>query len=175
VIALPSNGIHSNGLTLARRTLFEQGGLSLDDSPAELGRSVGDELLEPTEIYVRAVLELIRSEVPVHGLAHITGDGLLNLLRLNEEIGYELGELPPVPPIFGLIGRTGGLEATEMYEAFNMGIGFCCVVRPDDATGALELLRGHYPTARQIGETTPEAGIVRLPSVGIAGRKHGFE
>ena len=75
--------MHSNGLTLARRALLEDGGLGLDDAPAELGgASVADVLLEPTILYVRAVLELLRGDVPVHGLAHITGGGVLNLLRL---------------------------------------------------------------------------------------------
>ena len=83
VIGLPASGVHSNGLTLARRVLLDEAGLSLDARPAGLeGASVADALLEPTVIYVRAVLELLRSDIPVHGLAHITGGGLLNLLRL---------------------------------------------------------------------------------------------
>jgi phosphoribosylformylglycinamidine cyclo-ligase len=175
VIALPSSGIHSNGLTLARRTLLERGGYSLDDVPDQLGRSMRDELLEPTEIYVRAALEVIGSTAEVHGLAHITGDGLLNLLRLNEDVGYELDALLEVPSIFGLIESTGGLTPVEMYEAFNMGIGFCCIVPAADSDAAAALLQGHYPTARRIGEVTPEPGVIRLPSVGITGRKEGFE
>jgi phosphoribosylformylglycinamidine cyclo-ligase len=175
VIALPSSGIHSNGLTLARRTLFELGDYTLDDAPDELGRPLADELLEPTEIYVRAALELIRSPIEVHGLAHITGDGLLNLLRLTESAGYELDPLPPPPPIFALIENTGGLTASEMHEAFNMGVGFCCIVPAADADEALALLRGHYPAASRIGHVTQEAGVISLPSVGITGRKDGFE
>jgi phosphoribosylformylglycinamidine cyclo-ligase len=175
VIALPSSGIHSNGLTLARQTLFEDGDYTLDDVPDQLGRSLADELLEPTEIYVGAALELIRSPVEVHGLAHITGDGLLNLLRLNEGAGYELDPLPPPPPIFGLIETTGGLTAAEMHETFNMGVGFCCIVPDADAEAALALLRGHYPVASRIGQVTQEAGVINLPSVGITGRTEGFD
>jgi phosphoribosylformylglycinamidine cyclo-ligase len=175
VIALPSSGIHSNGLTLARRTLIEEAGRSLDDVPEELGRSLADELLEPTEIYVRAVLELIDSPIEVHGLAHITGDGLLNLLRLNDEAGYELDALPAAAPVFELIASAGGLSPAEMYREFNMGIGFCCVVPEADAEGALELLGRHYPATSRIGQVTAGPRVISLPSVGITGRKEGFE
>src|SRR4051794_36719545 len=126
LIGLPSSGVHSNGLTLARRALLEDGGLSLEDFPAELGgSSVADALLEPTVIYVRAVLELLRSGIPVHGLAHITGDGLENLLRLNSEIGFEVSDPLPVLPVFDLIAQRGGVETAEMWQVFNMGCGFC--------------------------------------------------
>jgi phosphoribosylformylglycinamidine cyclo-ligase len=175
VIAMPSSGIHSNGLTLARRTLLDEGGLSLDDVPGELGRSLADELLEPTEIYVRAVLELIGSPVEVHGLAHITGDGLLNLLRLNDEAGYELDALPAPPAVFRLIESAGGLTPDQMHREFNMGIGFCCVVPEASADEALALLRNHYSAASRIGQVTSDAGVISLPSVGITGRKEGFE
>jgi phosphoribosylformylglycinamidine cyclo-ligase len=175
VIALPSSGIHSNGLTLARRALIEDGGYSLADEIPQLGRPLGEELLQPTEIYVRAALDLLRSGLDVHGLAHITGDGLLNLLRLNEQVGYELDVLLPAPPIFGLIAEQAGLAPAQMYETFNMGVGFCCVVAAGAAEEALSRLRQHYPAAARIGEVTPEPAVVRLPGVGIAGRKSGFE
>ena len=99
VVGLPASGVHSNGLTLARRALPD-----LDERPEELGgASVGETLLEPTVIYVRAVLELLRSEVDVRGLAHITGDGLLNLLRLEAEVGYRISSPLPRQPVFDLI------------------------------------------------------------------------
>src|SRR2546423_1770154 len=99
VVGLPSSGLHSNGYTLARRALLDEGGLTLTDRPGALeGRSVADALLEPTVIYVRAVLELLRSDVPVHGLAHITGGGLRNLLRLGgDRLGFAVDEPLPVP------------------------------------------------------------------------------
>ncbi len=88
LIGLPSSGLHSNGYTLARRVLEP---LGLDTRPeARGGASVADVLLEPTVIYVRAVLELLRSDLPVHGLAHITGGGLANLLRLSDRVGYAI-------------------------------------------------------------------------------------
>ena len=157
IIGLPSSGLHSNGYTLARRALAE---VPPDDE--RLGRPLGEILLEPTEIYVRAVLELLRSPVDVRGLAHITGDGLGNLCRLRAEVGYEIDDPLPVPPVFELIAELGGISAEEMYEVFNMGCGFCCVVAAADADAALELLRGHYPGAKRIGAATDRAGeIVR--------------
>ena len=89
-------------------------------------------LLEPTEIYVKPVLELLRSEVEVRGLAHITSGGLGNLLRLRAEVGYEIDDPLPVPPVFELIAERGGVAEEEMHEVFNMGCGFCCVVAAAD-------------------------------------------
>jgi phosphoribosylformylglycinamidine cyclo-ligase len=174
LLALPSSGIHSNGLTLARRALFEQGGYSLGDAPEPIGRPLAEELLEPTEIYAGAVRELLRSGLPVHGLAHITGDGLLNLLRLNEDVGYEVSDPLTPQPIFELIGRSGAVSRADMFRSFNMGIGFCCVVPPHQADDALSLLRASYPAARRIGEVTADAGSVRLLEAGLVGRRDGF-
>jgi phosphoribosylformylglycinamidine cyclo-ligase len=158
VIGLPSTGLHSNGYTLARRALAD---LDLADDPdGKLGRPLGDVLLEPTAIYVRAVLELLDSPVDVRGLAHITGEGLDNLLRLAAPVGYEIDDPLPVPPIFGLIAELGEVNADEMYEVFNMGCGFCCVVAAGDEDAALDLLRRHYPEARRVGHATERSGQV---------------
>jgi phosphoribosylformylglycinamidine cyclo-ligase len=174
VVGLPSSGIHSNGLTLARRALLERAGHSLDATPPGLKRTLADELLEPTEIYVRAVTALLHSGLRVHGLAHITGDGLLNLLRLNSEVGYELSDPLPPQPLFELIASAGELTAADMYETFNMGTGFCCVVDADDTADALAVVGAHYPGARRIGEVNAESGTVRLPSLGLTGTRAGF-
>jgi phosphoribosylformylglycinamidine cyclo-ligase len=155
VIGLPSSGLHSNGYTLARRALAD---LSLADE--RLGRPLGDVLLEPTEIYVQAVLELLRSPVDVRGLAHITGEGLDNLLRLEAQVGFEIDDPLPVPPVFDLIRELGDVSDEEMHAVFNMGCGFCCVVAATDEAAALELLRAHYPDARSIGRATAETGVV---------------
>ncbi|HYZ70622.1 MAG TPA: phosphoribosylformylglycinamidine cyclo-ligase, partial [Thermoleophilaceae bacterium] len=172
VIGLPASGVHSNGLTLARRALPD-----LDEAPSELGgRTVGDELLQPTEIYVRAVLALLEvPEVEVHGLAHITGDGLLNLARLEAEVGYRIDAPLPQPPVFGLIADRGGVEAAELFEVFNMGCGFCAVVPPAAADAAVELLDSHHPGSAVIGSVTDDSGVVELPSDGLRGeRGSGF-
>lgn len=174
VIGVPSSGLHSNGYSLARHALREQGGYGLGDAPPELGRPLADELLEPTAIYVRAALELVRSELRVHGLAHITGDGLLNLLRLNSDVGYHVDAPLEPQPIFELIQRCGNVPDAEMWEVFNMGTGLCVVVDGGDAPAAAEILGRRHPGARVIGEVTDSAGVVRLPSVGLVGDGAGF-
>ena len=158
LIGLPSSGLHSNGYSLARRALE---GLALDDRPADLrGASVADALLEPTTIYVRAVLELLDSGLRVHGLAHITGGGVHNLLRLNPGVGFAVSDPLPVPPVFDLVRELGGVEPAEMWEVFNMGCGFCAVVPETTADAATALLASHHPGARRIGTVTDRAGRV---------------
>ena len=165
VIGLPSSGIHSNGYTLARQVLEP---LGLDATPAELGgTTVADALLEPTVIYVRAVLELLRSDIPVHGLAHITGGGLRNLLRLHGEGGWEISDPLPVPPVFDLIAREGAVPPEQLYEVFNMGCGFVAVVPPEHEHAAVDLLAAHHPGTRRIGTITGIAGGVTVPGLGL--------
>jgi phosphoribosylformylglycinamidine cyclo-ligase len=166
LIGVPSSGLHSNGYSLARKALSS---LALDDRPAQLGgASVADVLLEPTVIYVRAVLELLGSGLRVHGLAHITGGGLLNLTRLDERVGFEVSDPLPAPPVFDLVRELGGVQAAEMWEVFNMGCGFCAVVPESTADAAAALLSDHHPGARRIGTVTDRAGRVEVPAAGVA-------
>jgi phosphoribosylformylglycinamidine cyclo-ligase len=160
ILGIPSSGVHSNGLTLARRALGD------DD----------ERLLEPTAIYVRAIRELFGSGVEVRGLAHITGEGFLNLLRLESETaGYLIDRPLPVPPVFEEIAERGAVEAAEMYEVFNMGCGFCCVVPASDADEAVSILARRHPGAAVIGRASTAAGVVELPRAGLRGtRERGF-
>jgi phosphoribosylformylglycinamidine cyclo-ligase len=149
VIGLPSSGLHSNGYTLARSALAE---IPFDDE--RLGRPLGEVLLEPTEIYVKPLVELLRSGVDVRGLAHITSGGLNNLLRLEAEVGYEIDDPLPVPEIFTLIQGQADVSDEEMHEVFNMGCGFCIVVAARDEDAALQRLRAHYPASQRVGRAT---------------------
>jgi phosphoribosylformylglycinamidine cyclo-ligase len=158
LVGIPSSGLHSNGYTLARRVLEPLGD---DATPAELGgATVADVLLEPTIIYVRAVLDLLRSGLTVRGLAHITGGGLSNLRRLSDRVGFSITSPLPVLPVFELIRSLGDVAEDELYEVFNMGCGFVAVVPAEQAADAAALLASHHPGAAVIGSVTPSAGEI---------------
>jgi phosphoribosylformylglycinamidine cyclo-ligase len=169
LVGVPSSGLHSNGYTLARRALLEDGGLSLDDTPELLrGASVADALLEPTVIYVRAVLDLLRSGVEVRGLAHITGGGLLNLLRLGPgRLGFAIESPLAAPAVFDLVSERGGVPPAEMWEVFNMGCGFVAVVPEAAADEAASVFAARHPGAARIGTVTDAAGTATVPSLGV--------
>ena len=165
LIGLPASGVHSNGLTLARRALPD-----LSERPPELGgASVGETLLEPTVIYVRAVMALLRSGVEVRGLAHITGDGLLNLLRLEADVGYRVIWPLPRPPVFDLIAARGSVPEAEMHAVFNLGCGFVCVVPPAAVTVAVDSLSESHRGTAVIGEVSDRDGVVEV--AGLTGRR----
>ncbi|MBN2042432.1 MAG: phosphoribosylformylglycinamidine cyclo-ligase [Candidatus Aenigmarchaeota archaeon] len=127
VIGLESSGLHSNGLTLARKLLL--GSFNINDAPPELnGRTVGQELLEPTKIYVKPVMEMVRS-CEVHGLANITGGAFSKLMRLGDiaGIGFDLYSMPEPHPVFKLMQKIGNVSEREMHRTFNMGVGFCVI------------------------------------------------
>jgi phosphoribosylformylglycinamidine cyclo-ligase len=154
VLGLASSGLHSNGFTLIRKAVFETMGLRPDDMLPGLGRSVADELLEPTRIYVKPVLGLLKT-VAVLGMAHVTGGGITeNLPRVLPE-GCQAVLDPrawPEPPIFGIIQKAGRVEDAEMRRTFNMGLGFLLVVRPGDSARAAQILGAAGERVFDVGE-----------------------
>ena len=175
VIGIASNGIHSNGLSLARRAFFERARVSVDHVFPELGCPLGEELLRPTFIYVPEILEIIERLASVRALIHITGDGLLNLPRVDAECGFVIDALPPPPPIFGLIEEHGAVERAEMFEVYNMGIGFCVIVAEGDVEATLAILARHHRAASVIGYAVADpAKSVHLPQHKLVGRGKRF-
>ncbi len=141
LIGLESSGLHSNGYSLARRVLLEDAKMSVERHMPEFGRTLGEELLEPTRVYAKC-LEFLQSKVDIKGMAHVTGGGLLgNVPRvLPSGLSMELSYHWPVPPIFKLIQEIGQISSAEMYRVFNMGVGMVVIVSPDQADSALEAL-----------------------------------
>jgi phosphoribosylformylglycinamidine cyclo-ligase len=162
ILGLASSGLHSNGYSLVRKVIFERLALSVTDPLPGVGRSVGEELLVPTRIYVRPVLDLLAA-LPVAAMAHVTGGGITgNLPRVLPEgcrAVIERGRWP-VPPIFELIRTAGRVEETEMFRTFNMGLGFLLVMAPEHAGEARRRLEAS-------GERVFEVGEIRAGTRGV--------
>lgn len=151
IIGISSSGVHSNGLSLARKSLLDIANLKVEDKlPTDETTTVGEALLEPTIIYVDPIMELLKSDIEVHGLGHITGGGFSNLKRLNKNMSYYINELPQTLPVFQAIQDTG-IESKEMYHVFNMGIGFCVILNKKYKDQSLEILNKYHETT-VIGE-----------------------
>ena len=163
ILGVASTGMHTNGFTLARR-VFRDGGLSLRDPLPGGGGSVGDALLEPTAIYVRSVLKAVRRH-EVHGMANITGGGLRNLLRLKATVEMTLTDPMPAQPIFRAIQDLAGISDEEMYQTFNMGMGYAIVAPEDEAKGIVRDLKPF--AAKVVGEVSRGRGVT-CPPLGLA-------
>lgn len=178
VIGIQSSGIHSNGLTLARKAFFKRAHpLPLDFLVPETNRSLGEELLRPTLIYVREVMDIIKCVPAVKALVNITGDGLLNLCRVtNPHVGFIIDKIPTPPIIFRMIQEYGHVDTAEMFEVYNMGVGFCVVASERDAGAILAILGKHNREAWVIGKVTedPTKGI-ELPRQGLVGHGKRFQ
>jgi phosphoribosylformylglycinamidine cyclo-ligase len=168
---MPSSGLHSNGYSLVRHVLLSEAGAgwSLDRHVDELGRTLGEELLEPTRIYAKACLALAR-ETGTNAMSHVTGGGLAaNLERV----------LPPeltvtvdrgtwsLPPVFGLVQQTGSVALADLERTLNCGVGMVALTAPGDADRAIALLAEHDVdawVAGTVGDATDDAdrGVVRL-------------
>jgi len=176
VIGVASSGVHSNGLTLARKALFDAGGLRPDSHVDALGMTAAEALLTPTRIYVKESLALFdAAEVDLKALCHITGDGLLNLNRVAARISFKLDTLPAPHPIFAEIQQRGKVDTAEMYTVFNMGLGMCAIVPPADADRTCEILREHGSTATIIGSVVEgEEKRVTLSALNLSGTGSRF-
>lgn len=162
LIGLPSSGLHSNGYSLARKIFFDRCGWTVDRIVPEFGRTLGEELLMPTLIYVRPVLATL-SKVKVNGMAHITGGGLLENIPRSLSPGTGVVINPSswqVPPVFNLLSQLGEVSNTELFRVFNMGIGFVLILPPEDMDEAIEILKTHGHSPCQIGEVVSGEGVV---------------
>lgn len=160
VIAMGSSGLHSNGYSLARLVLLGDSGPGLDAYLDPLGRTVGEELLEPTRIYARDCLALAAT-VDVHAISHVTGGGLAaNLARvLPEHVAVDIDRATWTPqPVFGLIGDLGRVDRRDLERTFNMGVGMVAVVAHADAEAAVELLTERGVPAWVCGTVRERAG-----------------
>jgi phosphoribosylformylglycinamidine cyclo-ligase len=175
VIGVKSSGVHSNGLSLARKAFFENHRYAIDHKFEELEATLGEELLRPTAIYVPEALEILERVRGLKALINITSDGLLNLTRVAADVGYVIDRLIEPQPIFPLIQKHAAVDEAEMFEVFNMGIGFCYVVDPREADLTISILAQHGRTAGRIGYAVADNDkIVRIPERNLAGQRKRF-
>jgi phosphoribosylformylglycinamidine cyclo-ligase len=166
LVAMASSGLHSNGYSLARHVFFAVAGWDVDRAVGELGRTLGEELLEPTAVYSLDCLALAHEfNDQLHALAHITGGGIAeNLARvLPAELSARIDRSSWAPPaVFDLVGRVGGVERDELERTFNQGIGMIAVVSADCADDSVRLLADRGVQAWLCGTVEAGEGTVTL-------------
>jgi len=158
ILGVESSGLHSNGYTLARKVLLSK--YSVDDNAYHLVQTVGEELLIPTRIYVRPVMEILKKKIKVHGLANITGGSFTKLPRLNAKVRYDLDGVPAPTGIFRQIQVDGGIDGKEMYRTFNMGIGFCVIAPKASADDIVSVFAKYRMRCKAIGRVEKGRGEV---------------
>lgn len=164
LIGLPSSGCHSNGYSLVRKVLLKDAKLDVNEYYEEFGKTLGEELLTPTKIYVKAIKHLLKAEIDIKGMSHITGGGFFeNIPRmLKEGQGVEIDVKSfPRPKIFDFIMKTGNIDEKEMYNVFNMGIGFIMAVEDKDVKTVMDKLSEINEPSYVIGKVT-KSGEVEL-------------
>jgi phosphoribosylformylglycinamidine cyclo-ligase len=164
LIGVSSDGLHSNGYSLARKVLLEHAALRLEDTPAELGESLADALLRPTRIYCKGALAAVAAG-GVKAMCHVTGGGIVgNLPRvLPEGVGAELDEASwPRPAIFDLVAARGGVSHAEMHRTFNMGLGFLVVTEPERAQAVVDAFAAAGDRAALVGRITEADAAARV-------------
>src|SRR5215813_3378317 len=175
VIGVRSSGVHSNGLSLARRAFFDNERFGVDHKFDDLDTTLGEELLRPTDIYVSEAMEILEHVKGVKALINITGDGLLNLARVHSDVGFEIENPIEPQPIFSLIQHYADVPDSEMFEVFNMGIGFCYVVDPASVDLTLSILKRHGRHAQRIGHAVADhENTVRVPRRSLVGKHKTF-
>lgn len=165
IIGLSSSGIHSNGYTLVRNIINKSPYSYTDQFPDNLykNQTIGDILLTPTAIYVKEILALLK-KVNIHGLAHITGGGLRNFNRLNDRVQYVIDNPLKPQDIFSFLQKTGNVEDKEMYQTFNMGMGFAIIVPESNKNDAMDILKKNSSYKIQQVGTIKKGSGVSLPS-----------
>ena len=182
IVGLASSGVHSNGLTLARRVLLgedlEEQKTRINDYEEFLGQTLGEALLEPTRIYVKPVMEMLESDIALKAMVHITSGGFCNLNRVEcDNIRFVVDTLQQVPEVFNLIQDRGGINEAEMFEVFNMGTGFCLIVESAQEVDAItEICRGNDLACQVIGRVEACQGKeVSLPQKQLVGKGSSFK
>lgn len=168
IIGLSSNGIHSNGYTLVRKVIQKMKLKYTDKFPNNLypDKKIGEVILEPTQIYVKEIVNLIK-KITVHGLAHITGGGLKNLSRLNKNVKFIIDKPFDPQPIFKFLQKNGNIEDKEMYQTFNMGMGFAIIVSKKDVNNAIKILKKYSKSDVKIVGRIEKGKGVELITRGI--------
>ena len=164
LIGLPSSGCHSNGYSLVRKVLLKDAKLDVNEFYPEFNKTLGEELLTPTKIYVKAIKHLLTSNIDIKGMSHITGGGFFEniprMLKDGQGVTIDIKSFPR-PKIFDLIMKTGKIPEKEMYNVFNMGIGFILAVEEKDVELVLSKLNEINEKAYVIGKVT-DSGEVDL-------------
>jgi phosphoribosylformylglycinamidine cyclo-ligase len=168
IIGFSSSGIHSNGYTLARKVVKKAKVSYKDKFPDNSypGKTIGEILLTPTQIYVKEIVELLK-KVKIHGLAHITGGGLRNLTRLNKNVKFVIDDPFQPQPVFSFIKRNGNIDEKEMYQTFNMGMGFVIVVSDKDVDQTIKILKKFSDSEVKIVGKVVKGSGVELPKLGL--------
>ncbi|GAB2738256.1 phosphoribosylformylglycinamidine cyclo-ligase [Nocardioides pakistanensis] len=177
VLAMASSGLHSNGYSLVRHVLLEKAGWSLDRHVDELGRTLGEELLEPTRIYAKACLDLARN-TGTHAMSHVTGGGLAaNLERvMPDSLVATIDRASWTPqPVFDLVRQVGAMELADLEKTLNCGVGMVALVAPEDVERAITILDGYGIRSWAAGEVSaPDPAGARGGSVTLTGQYAGW-
>ncbi len=181
IVGLASSGVHSNGLTLARKVLLgdnlDEQKSRINDYEGILGQTLGEALLEPTRIYVKPVMEMLDSGLDLKAMVHITSGGFCNLNRVeSDNIRFVIDTLQPIPEIFNIIQDRGEVGEAEMFEVFNMGTGFCILVEGTKEVEAIaEICKKHDLPCQVIGQVEPCQGKeVTVPQKQLIGKGSSF-